>query len=71
MPADRVQSGLFDTPAKQRLMGVVDLLKVQYGRDTLSFARAGRKFERGRGAAMRTAAPIERSSNISLSGRTG
>ena len=44
VPAASVQAGLFDapdTPARQRLMGVVDRLNAQYGRDTVSFARSG------------------------------
>ena len=46
VPAASVQAGLFDapdTPARQRLMGVVDRLNAQYGRDTVSFARSGRQ----------------------------
>ena len=46
VPASVVQGGLFDapdTPARQRLMGVVDSLNARYGRDTMSFARSGRR----------------------------
>ena len=46
VPAATVQGGLFDvpdSPARQRLMNVVDRLNARYGRDTVSFARSGRQ----------------------------
>ncbi len=41
-----VQGGLFDppdTPARQRLMGVIDQVNTRYGRDTITFAASGRR----------------------------
>ena len=46
VPASDVQGGLFDepdSPARQRLMGVMDRLNARYGRDTLTIARSGRR----------------------------
>ena len=45
-PAAEVQGGLFDTPdtpARQRLLRVVDQLNARYGRDTITYAASGRK----------------------------
>ena len=44
-PAGEVLGGLFDapdTPAKRRLMSVVDKLNSHYGRDTITYAASGR-----------------------------
>ena len=46
VPAASVQGGLFDapdSPARRRLMGIIDRLNARYGRDTVSFARSGRQ----------------------------
>ena len=46
VPAASVQAGLFDapdSPARQRLMGIIDRLNARHGRDTISFARSGRQ----------------------------
>ncbi len=45
-PAGEVLGGLFDapdTPAKRRLMGVMDRLNSHYGRDTITYAASGRR----------------------------
>lgn len=46
VPAASMQGGLFDAPdfpVRQRIMGVVDSLNAQYGRNTVSFARSGQQ----------------------------
>ena len=46
MPAARVQSSLFDaadTPASKARMCAIDVLNRRFGRDTISFAAAGRR----------------------------
>ena len=45
-PAGEVLGGLFDapdTPAKRRLMGVMDRLNNHYGRDTVTYAASGQR----------------------------
>ncbi|MGI4810305.1 MAG: DUF4113 domain-containing protein, partial [Janthinobacterium lividum] len=44
--AASVQGGLFDapdSPARQRLKGIIDRVNACHGRDTISFARSGRQ----------------------------
>lgn len=46
LPAASVQDGLFDapdSPARQRLMGIIDRLNARHGWDTISFARSDRQ----------------------------
>ena len=46
VPAASVQGGMFDapdSPARQRLMGIIDLVNARHGRDTISFAWSGRQ----------------------------
>ena len=46
VPAASVQAGLFDapdSPARRRLMGIIDRVNARHGRDTVSFARSGRQ----------------------------